>query len=71
VAELRRQAAAKQPIEGPSTADRIADFDKRFTAMLGELETILRKGDENGIRLMEAVDRMSARLLHFREQYHI
>ncbi|SPE38742.1 conserved hypothetical protein [Candidatus Sulfopaludibacter sp. SbA6] len=66
VAELRRQAAVKLPARRTDMDDRIADLDRRFAAMIADLDTLLRQGEDNGGRLIAALDRMSATLTRFR-----
>jgi len=61
VAGLRRQAAVKPPTYD-HLQNRVANIEKRFFAILDEIDRILRTGEENADQFTLAVGRMSAAL---------
>jgi hypothetical protein len=64
VAELRREATKRPP--NPREMElRLAEIEKRFTAIFTDLETVLKKGDQNWGQLKEALHRMNNTLGRF------
>ncbi len=66
VAQLRRQAAAKPPAIRSSSADRLADIDRRFSALMKEIQEILKNSDKNWVQFSAILDRMSSTLRRIR-----
>jgi hypothetical protein len=60
VAELRRQAAAKEVIPPANTAKRMADIERRFSALLRDRQQILSSSETNWANLSGMLKRMSS-----------
>jgi hypothetical protein len=62
VAQLRRQANQETPARSNPVADRLADIEKRFSALLEDIQDILRNSDANWNQFSSLLQQMAGAL---------